>query len=437
MRETPLPFTDLMTDTHAWHPWHSREEVAPTYRVDEHGGPGGRAALMIRGTGNAHACGCWRMPLPGLQAGRIYRLEAAFLCQGVEAPGKSVRAILTCGEGQFFAQLDPAGKIGDWHQLRLEWVADTSHPNLTVQLFLAWSEKGSIRWSDVRLFDLTSRIETGPRVVRLAAVSGNPTNPVSPAECLDFYAERMGSIEGRVDLVCLPELINSTCLPGDPLSWAEPIPGPTSERLSGIALARGCYIAASLLERQGRAVYNTGLLIDRNGGLVGKYRKAQLTLGEGLLRGCTPGEALSVFHTDFGIVAMMICYDGHFPEVARILSLKGAQVILFPNMNDSREGGSVWESVVRTRAVDNQVHIVAAVNGGRSCVVSPKGELLSMTDRTPGSIAIAECDLATSLCDFSKRPIHRRYDQLRRADLFGDLEKHVWDKSDYGPAVQE
>jgi predicted amidohydrolase len=77
--------------------------------------------------------------------------------------------------------------------------------------------------------------------------------------------------------------------------------------------------------------------------------------------------------------------------------------------------------------VDNQVHIVAAVNSGRSCVVSPKGDLLAMTDRTAGSIAVADCDLDASVCDFTRRPIYGRYDQLRRADLFGDLGKHFWD----------
>ena len=123
----------------------------------------------------------------------------------------------------------------------------------------------------------------------------------------------------------------------------------------------------------------------------------------------------------------MICYDGHYAEVPQLLGLQGAQIILFSNMGDSREGGDVWESVVRTRAVDNQVHIVAAVNSGRSCIVSPKGELLANTDRTPGAIAQATCDLNTSLCDFSKRPIYRRYDQLRRADLYGDLARHLWD----------
>lgn len=427
MPEDPLPFSDLMLDTNTWRSWVPREEIAPVFQVDPQGGVGGRPALTIKGNNNALACGCWRLPLLGLQNGRNYRVEASFTTEGIEAIGKCVRAILTDGKQAFYAQLDPVAQQAGWHLARFDWVQDDAADGLTLSLYLSGAANGVVRWSEVRLFDLTGRTEVSPNVVRLAAISGNPQKPESPAQCLDFYAEQIHKIAGSVDLICLPELINTTRLPGDPTAWSEPIPGPTFERLASIALERGAYIGASILERQGQALYNTALLIDRNGGLVGKYRKTQLTINEELLRGCTPGDELPVFYTDFGVVAFMICYDGHYPEVPRVLALKGAKVILFPNMGDAREAGSVWESVVRTRAVDNQVHIVGALNSGRSCVVSPKGELLAMTDRTPGSIAVADCDLDARICDFTKRPIYGRYDQLRRADLFGDLSKNIWD----------
>lgn len=427
MPEEQLPFTDLMLDTQAWVSWTPREAIAPKFQVDPQGGQGGRPALLVRGNGNALACGCWQLPLPGLQQNRHYRIEALFHTEQVASPGKSVRAILTQANAKFYAQLDPVDSKNGWHRIRFDWIHDDNIQELTLHLFLAWSAKGMVRWADVRLFDLTGRQVVADRQVRLAAISGNPQNPVSPAQCLDFYAERIATIPGRTDLICLPELINVTRLPGEASDWAEPIPGPTFERLAGIAQERGTYIAASILEQQGQAIYNTGFLVDRSGGLVGKYRKAQLTIGESLLRGYTPGNELPVFHTDFGVVGYMICYDNHYPEVARVLSLQGADVLLLSNMSDAREGGTLWESVVRTRAVDNQVHIVAAVNSARSCVVSPKGELLSMTDRTNGAIALADCNLNDRVSDFTKRPINKRYDQLRRADLFGDLGRHCWD----------
>ena len=105
----------------------------------------------------------------------------------------------------------------------------------------------------------------------------------------------------------------------------------------------------------------------------------------------------------------------------------GAEVILLSNNGDGREGGNLWEPFIRTRALDNQVHIVAAVNSGRSCVISPKAEVLCMTDRTPGAVASAECDLNASVTDFTGRPIRRRYHQLRRSNTYQALARHLWD----------
>ena len=265
------------------------------------------------------------------------------------------------------------------------------------------------------------------RTVTLAAITGNPKNPKAPVDCLDFYTDRIDSLRDQnVDLVCLPEWINACGLAGGAAEWAEPIPGPTSERLAEKARSYGMYVAASIVERQDHGIYNTGLLLDRTGGILGKHRKTQVTLNEGLVDGLAPGNDYPVFRTDFGVVGYMICYDGHYPEIPRILGLQGAEVILFSNMGDGREGGGIWEPVVQTRAIDNQAHIVASLNRGTSCIVSPKGEFLSKGDGEAGSIALATCDLNSSICDFSKLPIHRRYDQLRRADSFSKLTDDLW-----------
>lgn len=429
MSEQTHPFNDLMLNTGAWTSWSPREALCPDFQIDSHAGPGGGPALVIYGAHNRLACGCWQLPLKEMLAGRRYRVEALFRTEGIATPGKSVRAVVTTlreGHPVFYAHLDDRGQADGWRKVACEFEVPNPAPTFVLNLFLAWAPSGRVWWADARVCDVTETWAPEGRPVRCAAISGNPPQPDSPAQCLDFYTERMNAL-GRVDVICLPELINATGLPGHPAAWAEPVPGPTSQRLSEAARAQGAYVAASILERQGDAIYNTGLLIDRNGGLVGKYRKTHLTLTEGLLTGCAPGDELPVFHTDFGVVGYMICYDGHYPETARLLALKGAELLLFSNMGDGREGGKLWEAVVRTRAIDNQVHIAAAVNGGRSCIVSPKGELLASADKTPGAAAVAICDLTSSLCDYTGRPIHRRYDQLRRTDLFGDLARHIWD----------
>ena len=425
------PFTDLLSNPGAWSTWTPRKELEPRFDVAVDGGPGGRPALAIGGRGNPFACGCWRLPLKGLEDGRRYRIEAVFETDQIAAPGKSVRAILTTrsgGQGRavFYDQLDNLGVRDRWHLVGTVFEASEQTRDVAIQLFLAWSAEGRVRWGDVRLYDVTDT--PGPeRLVHLAVISGNPKHPRSPAACIDFYGDRLDEAAShRVDLVCLPELINTTGLSIAKDDLAEPIPGPTSERLAEKARVHGMYVAASILERYGDATYNTGLLVDRTGGLVGKYRKTHLPINEGVLGGTAPGDAYPIFHTDFGSVGYMICYDGHFPEVPRILALEGADVVLWSNMGDGREGGSLWEPVVRTRAVDNQVHIAAAVNAGRSCIVSPKGEILAMSDRSAGGIAAARCDLSASVCDYTGRPIRRRYDQIRRADTYGELLHHLF-----------
>ncbi len=434
MEDTTTSFRDLLSDPGVWSTWAPRAELEPRFELDGEGGPGGRPALAISGNGNPIASGCWQFRLSGMEVGRRYRIEAAFAWEGIAAPGKCIRAILTVDGkegkdvGSFYDQLDYAGQRDGWHLMACGFEAGEAHRDPVLGLFLAWSADGRVRWGDVRLYDVTD-VPEAERNVNLAAVSGNPGEPDSPAACADFYCGRVDEAASRrVDLVCLPELINVTGLAMDQTDLAEPIPGPTADRLCDRARAHGIYVAASILERQGDAVSNTGLLIDRTGGILGKYRKTHLPIAEGLLQGVAPGDTYPVFHMGIGTVGYMICYDGHYPEVARTLALRGAEVILFSNMGDGREGGTLWETVVRTRAIDNQVHVVAAVNGGRSCIVSPKGEMLAMADDTPGAVVTARCDLNASLCDFTGRPIRRRYDQLRRADTFGELVHHLWDR---------
>jgi len=430
MTDPVYSHSDLLADPGLWTQWSPRDALSPRFDVMADGGQGGGAVLQISGDGNPLACGCWRLPLGGMEPGRRYRVEAGFRSERVDSPGKSIRAILTCasdgGAVRFWDHLDHAGDRDGWHCLGRDLDETPEASELTLCLYLAWSARGRVLWGYAKLFDVTDA-PAGHRTPLIAVVSGNPPSPGSPAECADFYAARIDDVAGQqADLICLPELVNTTGVALASESLAEPVPGPTSDRLASQARTHGCYLAASILERHGEALYNTALVLDRTGGLLGKYRKTHLPLAEGLLSGTTPGDTYPVFHTDFGTIGYMVCYDGHFPEVPRVLALAGAHIILWSNMGDGREGGTLWEPVVRTRAVDNHVFIAAAVNGGRSCVVSPKGEVLAMSDRSPGSAAAARCPLGTSVSDFTGRPIGRRYEQVRRSDTYGPLAADLW-----------
>ena len=112
---------------------------------------------------------------------------------------------------------------------------------------------------------------------------------------------------------------------------AEPIPGPATKRLGEAAQKNKIWVVAGLTERVGDIVYNTAVLLDRQGRVAGKYRKTHLPREE-WKEGVRPGQEYPVFDTDFGRVAIQICYDWFFPEPAAIFALKGAEIILCPDL---------------------------------------------------------------------------------------------------------
>jgi len=348
---------DLLDDVSAWSGWAHRPEISPQFRTETGGGSEKTTVLVIETGRDRAACGCWRRELPTLKKGCRYVLEAAFEAENVGSISHGVWAIVSRGDREFM-ELAHTGMHDRLYHMRLRIEPDEDWSGLSLRLYLAWSPESIIRWSGVRLTDVSDQ-PYKPRIVRLAAVSGAPEAPKSPQGCLDFYCGRLDKV-GRegVDLVCLPEVINTSGLKGDTSRFAEPIPGPSTLRLAAYASKYRMYVAASLSEREGGCLYNTGVLIDREGRIIGKYRKTHLTIGESLLSGKTPGNTYPVFETDFGRVGYMICYDNHYPEVARALAIQGADVIVFSNMGDGREKGILWEPYMRTRALDNQVHPV-------------------------------------------------------------------------------
>ncbi|MBL8235399.1 MAG: carbon-nitrogen hydrolase family protein, partial [Bryobacterales bacterium] len=105
--------------------------------------------------------------------------------------------------------------------------------------------------------------------------------------------------------------------------------GPTTESLGKVAKQRKAYIVAGIYEREGGAIYNTAVLIDRAGEVAGKYRKVYLPREE-VEGGLTPGAHFPVFSTDFGKLGLMICYDVFFSDPARHLTNQGAEIIAMP-----------------------------------------------------------------------------------------------------------
>ena len=207
------------------------------------------------------------------------------------------------------------------------------------------------------------------RRVRLATINYKPRDSKSSLENLEKFSEFIAKAAAqKADIVCLPEGITLAGTDLNYISASELVPGPTTEFLGKIARKYHLYIVAGILERKGNIVYNTSVLINRTGELTGKYRKLSLPREE-IDGGVTPGDSLPVFDTDFGRIGMMICWDVSFPETARTLAQKGAEIIFLPIW-----GGNL--TLTRARAIENQVYLVSSSYDMMTAVFDQEGEVI-------------------------------------------------------------
>lgn len=214
-------------------------------------------------------------------------------------------------------------------------------------------------------------------------------------------------------VVVLPEVFNWRGAKEEERSSAEPIPGPTSDLMVGLARELGIYLlAGSFLEeirRENRA-YNTSLLLDPQGNLLARYRKmhlfdVQIDGGVSAMESETrqPGEEIVVAQTELCPMGLSICYDLRFPELYRVLVSRGAQVIFVPSAFTAFTGKFHWEPLLRARAIENQAYIIAPnqmgqnpeslATYGHSMIVDPWGKVLAEASGGP-EVILAEIDLS-------------------------------------------
>ncbi len=184
--------------------------------------------------------------------------------------------------------------------------------------------------------------------------------------------------------------------------------------------------------RERHTIYNSAFLIDAHGEVAGIYRKTHPFPSERLSAGgwTTPGHEYPVIPTEFGAVGMMICYDGDFPEVSRILAIKGAQIIARPSA--LLRGFDIWETTNKVRAYDNHAYVVA-VNAvgtdasgthyfGHSMVVSPIAQCLAQARGTEEIIyARLDPDPIKRLTYGSDAPMHFDHLEDRNVASYGDV----------------
>ena len=257
------------------------------------------------------------------------------------------------------------------------------------------------------------------------------------------------AVEGGARIVCVQELFRSRYFPQtedtEAFSLAEPIPGPTTERFCPLARELGVVIVASVFEARAPGVYhNTAVVIDADGGILGKYRKMHIPDDPGFYEKFyfTPGDlGFRTFQTRYAQVAVLVCWDQWFPEAARLAALGGAEIIFYPTAIGWGAGETraarqaqleVWELVQRSHAVTNGVY-VAAVNRvgredrttfwGNSFAADPSGRVLARASGNKPETLLVDCDLGAIAEARHNWPFLRD----RRIDAYGGLTGHVTD----------
>jgi predicted amidohydrolase len=246
------------------------------------------------------------------------------------------------------------------------------------------------------------------------------------------YIERAG--EKGADILCLPEMVSTANVPGDLQYFAEEFPGDITRTFQRAARKNRLNLVAPYLVRVGRRLYNQATVIDRKGTIAGFYRKVQPTAQES--RYVAMGDTLPVFDLNFGRIAVMICLDIYFPEIARIYAFKGAEILFWPTVSH----GPTQEALrtqLTARALDNSLVVVesnlanhppyAAYSGrfrpATARIIDHNGDVLAQTGRRHG-IAAATVDLdevrLTSQCVLIREPDQMRKDleSITRLDLY-------------------
>ena len=228
--------------------------------------------------------------------------------------------------------------------------------------------------------------------IQIAPLKGPLSRESVAANCFNAVAWIESCVTATgAELVVLPESASTgftpDCTPEELWDLVSEIPGPVTDPIADVARRLGVHVVWGTYERgpERGVVYNSAVLIGPEGEVLGTYRKTHPFCTELLSRGgwVTPGDEVVVVDTELGRIGMMICFDGDYPELARIQALHGAEVIARPSA--LLRSVDIWELTTRARAYDNHVYVVAAnatgsdVEGtiyfGNSLIVSPIGEV--------------------------------------------------------------
>ncbi|MFA5017274.1 MULTISPECIES: carbon-nitrogen hydrolase [Methylobacter] len=273
---------------------------------------------------------------------------------------------------------------------------------------------------------------------------------------LDFSIAKIHeAAANNADLVVLPELHLGPyfCQSEDYNNYnlAQPIPGPTTEILSGVAKELGIVIVSTIFEKRAPGLYhNTAVVFDKDGSIAGKYRKMHIPDDPGFYEKYyfTPGDlGFKPIETSIGKLGVLVCWDQWYPEAARLMALAGAELLIYPTAigwdpEDSPEEQQrqldAWITIQRSHAVANGIPVIScnrigfelAPNSttginfwGNSFIAGPQGDIITSANDSETKLLSCTIDRARAERVRQVWPFLRD----RRIDEYGDLTRRFID----------
>ena len=233
---------------------------------------------------------------------------------------------------------------------------------------------------------------------------------------------------------------------------AEPIPGPSTERFGKLAKELGIVIVTSLFEKRAPGLYhNTAVVIENDGTIAGKYRKMHIPDDPAYYEkfSFTPGDiGFEPIKTSVGTLGVLVCWDQWYPEAARLMALKGAEMLIYPTAigyessdtpEEQERQREAWTTVQRGHAVANGIPVIAVNRTGHepdpsgqtkgisfwgsSFVAGPQGEMIFRAPKDEDASVVLDIDIAHS------EQVRRWWPFLRdrRIDRYGEITKRFID----------
>ena len=386
-------------------PWAPHPAAAP---LTERSGD----TLAVAANGTRTCIGGWQVTYSGAAPGTDYLIRFEASHEGIERVRDSLQSEAYWGEISLDESRRRNRDVVYWeflvpeetgaHSVRFSrcLTAPEGADRLTLRCTFRWSTAGSVEW---RMPEVEAVPSPGsrPEPVQICVVTGRKGDRKGPFETvqdnIDYYAPLCEAAcrAEQPDLIVLPEIALQWGISGSPLDLAVPAPGPETDAFAQIARRYGLRILLGMLERDADAVHNSAVLLDPGGGIEGIYRKVHLAVGGEIDTGILPGDGFPVFDTAIGRIGCNICMDSSAAESSRMVGLNGADFLLLPIMGDHRAWhpeDHVWDperfkAIMRTRAMDNQLCMVVAVNAtAGSCIIDRVGQILAWNDGDRDSI---------------------------------------------------